>query len=348
MNMRASRHGAPVQVAVIGLAVLLGGCAVTKKDCEQVSWEQLGRTDGLSGLGGPGSSANDLLSNCPATGITPDRNAYERGRLSGLSQWCTRDWGALGADDGRRGATARDMNGVASTCAQVSRPVDANAYLFAHYQGLAQYCNALDWSGQGYNAAATGKPLDPGAVHGACRAQGLTGPQRQAYEDGAMRYCRTLDWRALGRKQAQAGKPADAQQASPPACLALGVRPDANAFHAGHEAARAEQRSRLEQQCTSRAMFEAGRSGKGYDSACASLAPSRQAHDGGRHHAQLQAELRGLEAELNYLNTTGFLMKQGKQTRALTADEKQQETSRLNARIRELTLRMDELARPYR
>lgn len=268
-----------VTAVALGLAVLLGGCAVTKKDCEQANWEQLGRTDGLNGLGAPGSSAGDLLANCPSAGVAPDRGAYERGRLSGLGQWCTRDWGTLGFDDGRRGGTARDMNGAATACAQVNRPVDANAYLAGHYQGLAQYCGALDWSSHGYSTAAAGKPLDPGAVHAACRAQGLTALQRMAYEDGAGRYCRTLDWRALGRRQAQAGKPADAQQASPPACLALGVRPDANAFHAGHEAARAEQRAKLEQQCASRPAAEAGRTGKGTDSACAGLAPARRAHD---------------------------------------------------------------------
>lgn len=98
-------------------AALLSGCAATQKQCEGANWEQLGYNDGLRGPSAASGESGLLLNTCAQSGVVPDRSAYERGRRSGLVQWCGRDWYSMGRDDGLRGAQPRDMGAAYAACA---------------------------------------------------------------------------------------------------------------------------------------------------------------------------------------------------------------------------------------
>jgi hypothetical protein len=95
-------------------------------------------------------------------------------------------------------------------------------------------------------------------------------------------------------------------------------------------------------------VFDAGRHGQGYERLCDEVPHGRRAHDGGREHARLDKELRTLETERAHLNSTGTLLRQGRQAQPLPEVQKASELQRLNGRIRELMLRMDDLARQFR
>lgn len=348
------RTNVQARALAIGMAVLLGGCAaVSRKQCEEANWAQLGRADGAAGLAGPGAEAGRLLERCESAGAPPDREAYDQGRRAGLGQWCAGDWAALGRDEGGRGVAVRDLVAATALCAEVGGSVNAPAYLGAYRQAAASFCGGLDWVAVGRRDAAAGRPLDAGAAYGACQAVGVSAAQRSAYEMGVSRHCHTLDWHALGRRQFEAGGPADAQAGSPPACSALGIRPDAWAFQLGFETARRDRRERLERQCTGPAMFDAGRGGRSFDRACAEVPAARRAHDGGRSAADLDREIRGLEAQRGRIGRVVAPPKQGSRQEPPPEGQrpdaqKSEELGRLNSRIRELTMRLHELERQFR
>jgi hypothetical protein len=259
------------------------------------------------------------------------------------------NWEQAGRSDGAGGQSA--PGSLLARCDAEGIAPDRTAYDRGFRAGLMQWCGR-DWYTQGRDDGSRGAAAqDMGHTQARCAAVGVAvdaAGYQTAYRTSAQTYCATLDWRAVGRRQFEAGGPADAQAGSPAACRALGVPPDSYLFHSGYDAARFEKRNRLERQCSNRAMFEAGRQGRGYERFCDEVPFARRAHDGGRDHAQMDKELRGLEAERSHLSRTGTLLRQGAQAQPLPEAQRASELNRLNSRIRELTLRQDDRARQFR
>lgn len=259
------------------------------------------------------------------------------------------NWEQAGRSDGASGQSA--PGSLLARCEAEGIAPDRTAYDRGQRAGLMQWCGR-DWFTQGREDGSRGAAAqDMAHTQARCAAVGVAvdaAGYQTAYRTSAQTYCVTLDWRAVGRRQFEAGRPADAQAGSPAACAALGVRPDTYAFHAGYDAARSEKRDRLERQCAPRVVFDAGRNGHSYERLCDEVSHGRRAHDGGREHARLDKELRTLEAERVHLNSTGTLLRQGRQAQPLPEAQKASEFQRLNGRIRELMLRMDDLARQFR
>ena len=259
------------------------------------------------------------------------------------------DWEQAGRSDGASGLSA--PGSLLARCDAEGVAPDRTAYDRGHRAGLVQWCGR-DWYTQGRDDGSRGEAAQNMAhIQARCTAVGVAvdaAGYQMAHRQSAQTYCSTLDWRAVGRRQFEAGRPADAQTAIPAACVPLGVRPDTYQFHAGYDAARSEKRDRLERQCAPRVVFDAGRQGRSYERLCDETPHGRRAHDGGREHARLDKELRALEAERVHLNSTGTLLRQGRQAQPLPEAQKASELQRLNGRIRELMLRMDDLARQFR
>ncbi len=69
------------------LLLILAACAsLTKQQCLEGNWQQIGLADGINGY------APDRLvahaKSCRDVGITPDAKAWERGRVEGLKTYC--------------------------------------------------------------------------------------------------------------------------------------------------------------------------------------------------------------------------------------------------------------------
>ena len=93
--------------ALLGVALcalgLLAACAtLTEEECRTGNWFDIGVEDGANGRL-PGFLASHAEA-CADLGITPDRVAWEKGRQTGLPQYCTP---ARAYDVGRRG---RDLS----------------------------------------------------------------------------------------------------------------------------------------------------------------------------------------------------------------------------------------------
>ncbi len=69
-------------------AALLSSCAtLSKEECSIGNWQTIGYNDGVAGY-----YADRLASHakaCAKVGVTPDYQAWERGRTLGLKQYCT-------------------------------------------------------------------------------------------------------------------------------------------------------------------------------------------------------------------------------------------------------------------
>lgn len=78
---------------LIGLALILttatlSGCAsLTKEQCRTGNWQAIGYTDGVAGR--YPDRINDHSKACAKAGVTPDYQAWQRGRQEGLIQYCT-------------------------------------------------------------------------------------------------------------------------------------------------------------------------------------------------------------------------------------------------------------------
>lgn len=90
---------------LLGAIVTSAGCAtLTKEQCTMGNWQAIGYTDGVAGY-----YADRLASHakaCAKTGVSPDYQAWERGRQQGLKQYCTP---TNAYELGRRG---QQLNGV--------------------------------------------------------------------------------------------------------------------------------------------------------------------------------------------------------------------------------------------
>lgn len=75
-------------IAPLALVVLLSGCAtLTEQECLTGNWQEIGQRDGQNGR-----TADYLARHvkaCEKSGVVPDRQAWERGRQSGLAAYCT-------------------------------------------------------------------------------------------------------------------------------------------------------------------------------------------------------------------------------------------------------------------
>lgn len=102
---------------------LCGGCAVmSESECVNANWREVGRNDGLEG-----KRAEELgryQDACLQYGVTPDGEAYGKGREEGLAIYCTPDTGYW---EGRNGGSYR----------QVCPPSTARDFLEAYRAGQA-------------------------------------------------------------------------------------------------------------------------------------------------------------------------------------------------------------------
>ena len=77
-----------VTIAAAGLTLL--GCAgllgMSEAECRSASWEGVGRADGAKGGAPAGISRHEQA--CSSYGVSPDREAYERGRAAGVQTYC--------------------------------------------------------------------------------------------------------------------------------------------------------------------------------------------------------------------------------------------------------------------
>lgn len=78
--------------------IMLGSsCAISKKDCLQGDWQNMGYKDGRSGISA--DIINTYAVSCAKHGASPDPEAYTAGYQSGIALYCTPD---NGYEQGRR------------------------------------------------------------------------------------------------------------------------------------------------------------------------------------------------------------------------------------------------------
>ena len=112
-------------LSIISSVYLLSGCAtLSKQECMVGDWQTIGYNDGVAGYRSDRLASHTKA--CAKAGVAPDYQAWERGRQSGLKQYCTVN---NAYNVGRRG---RQLNTVC--------PV-ANARMLqqANQQGLDYY-----------------------------------------------------------------------------------------------------------------------------------------------------------------------------------------------------------------
>ena len=92
-------------VILLAVALILAGCASLSEDeCTVADWQMIGAEDGARGLALSRLAAHRKA--CAKAGVTPDAEAYKRGRQEGLVSFCTYD---RGYGEGRRGASQRNV-----------------------------------------------------------------------------------------------------------------------------------------------------------------------------------------------------------------------------------------------
>ena len=73
--------------AALTLSGALGGCAsLSKNECLAANWEDIGVRDGANGAGEEQLIRHSTA--CAKVGVTPDREAWLRGRERGLERFC--------------------------------------------------------------------------------------------------------------------------------------------------------------------------------------------------------------------------------------------------------------------
>lgn len=80
-----------------GLAVFPGCASMSADECRTADWRTVGFEDGLDGSAG---RIGDHRQACARVGVTPDLDAYERGRAAGLRQFCVPARGYEAASNG--------------------------------------------------------------------------------------------------------------------------------------------------------------------------------------------------------------------------------------------------------
>jgi len=87
------------------LLVVLSACAsLTKQQCLEGNWQQIGISDGISGY--TPDRLVDHAKSCSDVGITPDAKAWERGRQKGLKTYCQPE---SAYQVGRKGGAIRNV-----------------------------------------------------------------------------------------------------------------------------------------------------------------------------------------------------------------------------------------------
>ncbi len=86
------------------VAALSACSTLSKSECLTANWETIGYGDGTNGY--KASRINQHRSACAEHGVTPDLNAYTKGRERGLAQYCIPSTGY------RKGLSGYAYNGV--------------------------------------------------------------------------------------------------------------------------------------------------------------------------------------------------------------------------------------------
>jgi hypothetical protein len=78
------------RAALVLFALSLQACStLSEKQCKQGDWYDIGLRDGAEGYGGDRLTKHSEA--CTEYGITPNREAYEKGRGEGLKAYCAPD-----------------------------------------------------------------------------------------------------------------------------------------------------------------------------------------------------------------------------------------------------------------
>ena len=85
-------------LSVAMIALLLGCATLSKNECLEADWFEIGRKDGM--MGKPCALFQEHVDACIKYGIRPNRNDYYAGRDMGLNVYCTEN---NGFEQGRRG-----------------------------------------------------------------------------------------------------------------------------------------------------------------------------------------------------------------------------------------------------
>ncbi len=74
-------------VSALAGAMVLSGCgSLSEKECHNANWHMIGYEDGAAGR--PAARLGEHREACSEYGITPDLQAYRRGRGEGLREYC--------------------------------------------------------------------------------------------------------------------------------------------------------------------------------------------------------------------------------------------------------------------
>lgn len=100
-----SKPGGHPFFAMLGIAALLGGCAVmSESECLTADWQAVGERDGRDGR--VMTHLEKYYDACAQFGVYPDDDAYREGRELGLTYYCTED---SGYQEGRIGQGYRGV-----------------------------------------------------------------------------------------------------------------------------------------------------------------------------------------------------------------------------------------------
>ncbi len=83
---------------IVMMSLLLGCASLSKNECLQADWFEIGRKDGV--IGRPRALFQKHCDACSKHGVTPDKYLYYMGRREGLKVYCTED---SGFEQGRLG-----------------------------------------------------------------------------------------------------------------------------------------------------------------------------------------------------------------------------------------------------
>lgn len=81
------RHVTLTSVAMVGIALVTGCATLSKQECLSGSWQAIGFADGAAGRAPSYLSAHSKA--CAKVNVAPNYQEWERGRQSGLKQYCT-------------------------------------------------------------------------------------------------------------------------------------------------------------------------------------------------------------------------------------------------------------------
>lgn len=140
-------------IKISGLLIfLLSGCAsLSKQECQQGNWEIIGHHDGANGKAY--QYLNQHSKACGKYGITPDANAYQRGRLAGLKSYCIESKGY------QVGKNAQEFNEVCSGQARTN-------FITGYQRGLEQALLDIDAEMGEKNSDLVNKALEVSRLKG--------------------------------------------------------------------------------------------------------------------------------------------------------------------------------------